>query len=437
MPPEIPNTQTAQGLHSETIPSRQSSTLRTVFPPMEPSLAPTQTIHRPLGFVLLKHESALSALTSPTIPMSTGVEDVTFLRSVAISAVEQHGWIWPSILDEEFPAATPGGLQYDRVIIDGQPYLSLRNPSETPTAFQAHALEVLSYTFTLLSIDSPPATVIPSSSTQPVTIPPNVNQLLQQLGLPPLRVAEIHNPIPNQNALLPELREIPLRPLLAPMIMLVLRTLLLLYFVAPARKPIFAILILAWMLYEIWQPIRNGFLRGIRRAMDNRQHQNAERAARQGQHLAQNAHPAQQPPADAPVAGPIVPGVPGTQAGVLLDTLANMNIEEEQNIINQTPGTVTSQPGLGHKIMSFFGLLITTLHPAIWNRRRVALRRREGVIRTEMSMPTPQEAGENGPAANRASQTQEGLRSQHARQPLWIQRYMERVVAADWVDDSD
>lgn len=50
--------------------------------------------------------------------MSTGVEDVTFLRTVAISAVEQHGWLWPSILDEEFPAATPGGLQYDRVIIE-------------------------------------------------------------------------------------------------------------------------------------------------------------------------------------------------------------------------------------------------------------------------------------------------------------------------------
>lgn len=268
-----------------------------------------------------------------------------------------------------------------------------------------------------------------------MTIPPNVNQLLQQLGLPPLRVAENHNPNQNQNALLPELREIALRPLLAPMIMLVLRTLLLLYFVAPARKPIFAFLILAWMLYEIWQPIRNGFLRGIRRAVDNRQNQNAERAARQGQHPARNAHPAQQLPADAPGAGPIVPGGPGVQGSVLLDTLANMNIEEEENIINQTPGTATSQPGLGHKIMSFFGLLITTLHPAIWNRRRVALRRREGVIRTEMSMrePPPQEA----PAEDRVSQIQEGLRSQHARRPLWIQRYMERVVAADWVDDSD
>jgi hypothetical protein len=271
-----------------------------------------------------------------------------------------------------------------------------------------------------------------------VTIPPNVNQLLQQLGLPPIRVAENHNPNPNQNALLPELREIPLRPLLAPIIMLALRTLLLLYFVAPARKPIFAFLILAWMLYEIWQPIRNGFLRGIRRAVDNRQHQNGERAAGQGQHLARNAHPAQQLPADAPGAGPIVPGGPGVQASVLLDTLANMNIEEEENIINQTSGTATSQLGLGHKIMSFFGLLITTLHPAIWNRRRVALRRREGVIRTEMSLreppQPPQEAEENGPAE---SQIREGLRSQHARRPLWIQRYMERVVAADWVDDSD
>ena len=270
-----------------------------------------------------------------------------------------------------------------------------------------------------------------------MTIPPNVNQLLQQLGLPPLRVAENHNPNPNQNALLPELREIPLRPLLAPMIMLALRTLLLLYFVTPARKPIFAFLVLAWMLYEIWQPVRNGFLRGIQRAVDNRQNQNAERAARQGQHLARNAHPAQELPDNAPGAGPIVPGGPGVQASVLLDTLANMNIEEEENIINQTPGTATSQPGLGHKIMSFFGLLIATLHPAIWNRRRVALRRREGVIRTEMSMQEPPPPPQEAPAEDRVSEIREGLRSQHARRPLWIQRYMERVVAADWVDDSD
>jgi hypothetical protein len=58
--------------------------------------------------------------------MSTGAEDVAFMRTVAISAVEQHGWVWPSILDEEFPAVTPGGLEYDRVIIE---YVSALPPS--------------------------------------------------------------------------------------------------------------------------------------------------------------------------------------------------------------------------------------------------------------------------------------------------------------------
>lgn len=273
-------------------------------------------------------------------------------------------------------------------------------------------------------------------------VPPHVNQLLQQLGLPPLRAAGNNaNPVNQNNALLADLREIPVRAIIAPLLMLLFRTLLLLYFFAPARKPIFGILILGWMVYEIWQPIRNGLRNGWGRGHDNGQ--------RQGNNNGQNAR---QPPVAAQPNGPPAPGAlparPGpatldAQAAHIFNTLANQNIDEEQQILNPGPGGPPAEPTVGHKIVTFLSLFITTLHPAIWNRRRAALRRREGVIRTEANVRrAPPRTEENGseapsPADNEAAQRREQLRAQYDRQPRWIQRYMDRVVAEDWVDDSD
>lgn len=268
-------------------------------------------------------------------------------------------------------------------------------------------------------------------------LPPNVNQLLQQLGLPQLRVpAERNQPVlANGNAL----REIPLRPLLAPLLMLLFRTALLLYFVAPARKPIFGILIFAWMLWEIWVPIRNGLVRGWRRALAEDQQRQNGGAAPQGQQAAQ-------PNVAAGVGG----GGGGgevraagdrldNQANAVLENLGNMNINAEEQIINQITGPATEEPGLAHKVMTFFGLLITTMHPAVWNRRRTALRQREGRIRTEANVratPPPEEGADTPPDEARA-QLRADLVAQHDRRPQWVQRYIARVVDADWVDDSD
>jgi len=291
----------------------------------------------------------------------------------------------------------------------------------------------------------PPAPPVRAVQSQSMPIPPHVNQLLQQLGLPPLRVAGNNpNPVANQNnPLFPEIREIPIRPLLAPIMMLLFRTLVLLYFVAPARKPIFGILILMWMLYEIWQPIRNGLRNGWGRIPDNRQQANNAADLRQanvGQPNAPQA-PAVRPAAHVPIRPG--PAAINLQASALFDALANMNIEEEERMLNQAPGTPTTEPSLAHKAATFFGLLATTLHPAIWNRRRVALRRREGTVRTEASIrntppPPPTEGdAEPTPAEIEAVRRREELRAHFNRRPRWIQRYMERVVAEDWVDDSE
>ncbi|KAF8974349.1 hypothetical protein BDZ97DRAFT_15959 [Flammula alnicola] len=444
------------------------TTMRTEFTNLHRPVTPRSA----LNFVFYKHQKALHSL-SPAIPPPLELGDLQQHRSNAVQVLERSGWSWPALLDEEFPSPSEGGLVYDVAVVEyvliircqtmlltftacsGQPYLQLSTASdgEIPTPLQEHALRVLSYTFSILSTSLAPTPTVRAAQPQSMPVPPHVNQLLQQLGLPPLRAAGNNaNPVANQNnPLLAEIREIPIRPLLAPLIMLVLRTLLLLYFVAPARKPIFGILILGWMLYEIWQPIRNGLRNGWHRVHENGQQQgnNNVRDARQGPNAGQPNVP-QAPGAARPAPNvPIRPGAVGPvtldlQAAQLFDTLANVNIEDEERMLHQGSGAPPAEPSFGHKIATFLGLFITTLHPAIWNRRRVALRRREGIVRTEAHVrnaPPPSPDGESDstptPADSEAARRREELRAQYDRRPRWIQRYMERVVAEDWVDDSD
>jgi len=312
----------------------------------------------------------------------------------------------------------------------GQWYLSLSNPSGTPTALQSHALKVLTYTFPLISLSIPNPPLPPTFPSQPTTAR-NINVLLQQLGVPQQRVAQ--NPNQNiQNALIPDLPEMAIRPLLATLLMLGFRTLLLLYFVAPARKPVYGILILAWMIYEVWQPIRNFFFRDWRRAV-------AEDLARQNGPARPVPNPAQQghqrPPAMGP--GGVAANRIDTQAAALLDSLANINIQTEEQAIAPPAGTTPEEPSFAHKAMTFVSLLAMTVHPAVWNRRRVALRQREGRIRADVNAREPQSEGEDAAQNEDRAQVRGELVAQYARRPQWVRDYMERVAAGDWVDDSD
>ena len=53
-----------------------------------------------------------------------------------------------------------------------------------------------------------------------------------------------------------EIPALPLRDLVIPLFLLVVRTVFLLYFFSPIEKPVFGILIGAWMFYEAWNAIR-------------------------------------------------------------------------------------------------------------------------------------------------------------------------------------
>jgi hypothetical protein len=261
------------------------------------------------------------------------------------------------------------------------------------------------------------------------------------MGLPPLRVVNDNavQALANQdNPAPPEVREIPLRPFLAPFVMLLLRSLLLLYFVAPSRKPIIGVLIFAWMLYEIWQPIRNGLRNGWGVVQEQRQQGGNVAGQPQDNNNAAQAN-GWQP-------GVNLPGRPNIMAGTLdqhfdafMDGLANMNIADEERLLNTPSRMPTPEPGVGRKIVTFVGLLVSTLHPAIWNRRRVALRRREGTIRTEANArnaPHPTESS-NNEEDSRAAQARDDLGARFERRALWVQRYIQRVMDEDWVDDSD
>ncbi|KAJ3575172.1 hypothetical protein NP233_g1292 [Leucocoprinus birnbaumii] len=425
------------------LPSRPTPT-STTSPHSPPMLAPTPPstlTAKKLPFVFAKHVEAIAVLmegrTNPA-----GVNAMPSLREDSIRILELNGWSWPSILDEPYPEVTPGGLKYERILYENAPYLTLQDESAQPTPAQAHALRVLSYTFSILTKEFPHENSPNPNHSLFQTIPdrhtvhdiPHINDLLQQMGLPPLHNAHNVEAVLNQEQprvpnLLPD---VPIRPLLAPFLMLILRTSLLLYFVAPTRKPIFGILIIAWMLYEIWQPIRNNLLRQI---------QQNEQAARrnEGQGPAAPAQPAMR--ANLPEANNL-PAQGRAQPTAFMEMLGNMNVETEQEVMATATQQDPREPGLGHKIVTFFSLMVTTLHPAIWNQRRIALRSREGIIRAEANMRnTERRADLEGEEAIRneelAEDARRTLRERHARRPQWIQQYIERVIDADWVDDAD
>ncbi|KAF8631258.1 hypothetical protein AX15_002585 [Amanita polypyramis BW_CC] len=416
--------------------------IRTVFDRLN-GLQPASS----MDYIQWKHDSGICALLYGwTVPWRS-TSDIQRSRSLAVSSVQSRGYQWPPVLDEEFPAPTAGGLKYEQKTIDGLPYLSLLDSTTTPTPFQLHAIKVLSYTFSLLSLSVAPAPT--SGATPPSSVPADaaldVNLLLQRLGLPPLQLQHpqpANNNHNHPNNAMRELREIPVRPLLIPLVFLVFRTCLLLYFVAPAREPVFGILIVAWMLYEFLLPIRNALRRNVQRpiAFEDQGRQNNVGGnndaanipgGRQGQGPEHQAAPAAQP-ANAPL-----PRMGGTNGGTLFDTLASINLEAEQQTLSMTPGPRIGEPSVWHKIVTFVTLLVTTTHPAIWNIRRAALRRREGQLRTEANVRNrpDEDADREGEIGRR--EARDNARVQYGQRPEWVRRYIERVLATDWLDDAD
>ena len=309
----------------------------------------------------------------------------------------------------------------------GQEYLRLVDPSRTPTPLQAHALRVMEHTFALLAMPLPSASAysMPHHPQGRTHLPVHVNAHLQQIGLPPLRVRQ-------ENAMIAELRAVPMRALAAPLIMLILRTLFLLYFFSPFQKPVFGIIVAAWLLYETWNTIRNAIPRLNMRG----NHANARaRPADVAHPLIPNAPlRAQVPP---PHRAPIQRPRPASET--MMDTLASVNLQVETDALAAHPEAIGA-PTIGHRVKTFMELLLITAHPALWDRRRIALRQREGRVRTDMNTreAPPAAEGEGDRQTNEGRvRARAELDAIHSRRPGWVLEYMERVRrGGDWVDDQ-
>jgi hypothetical protein len=300
----------------------------------------------------------------------------------------------------------------------GEEYLRLVDPSKTPTPLQAHALRVLEHTFALFSMPLPstPTFQIAHTSQANTRLPVHVNAHLQQIGLPPLRVRQ-------ENAMIAELRAVPMRALAGPLLMLTLRTLFLLYFFSPFQKPVFGMIVTAWLLYETWNTIRNAIPRlHVRGLVDERPPEPA---------VAPNV-----PLRAAPAPAHRMPLQRHRPAGeTLMDTLARVNLREETSALDLRPDAMTA-PTVGHRIKTFLQLLVLTAHPAIWDRRRAVLRQREGRVRTEMNILTAS-AQNDGNGDERSGEFRARVRAGYLRRAEWVTEYMERVRGGgDWMDDQ-
>ncbi|RPD66720.1 hypothetical protein L226DRAFT_565512 [Lentinus tigrinus ALCF2SS1-7] len=431
---------------------RHSAGQPTPTPTYQPQLSQTRPAypHAPflsVAYIQYIHNLALGVLSAGavTLPTQPSINDLETWRAAAQALYRSRGWSWPSVYDEPFPSGSAEqGAVYQTVTIEGFPYLQLATPGATPTPAQLHALRALSYTFPILSMANDPMLYVP-----PVPYPPhthatatNLNERLQQLGLPALRVA--HNPAANVNPNDPnaanplgvpgaggaEIRAIPVRALMVPLMMLAFRTLLLLYFFSPSQRPLFGLLLSVWILYEAWNAMRMVLNEGERGA-DGAVNPAAPNAPPEAQRAA--------PAAAVPNANGVVPVPTAGRTGlnVILDRMATINLAAEDAMLSSD--VPASPPTLGQKTKMFITLLFMSLHPAAWDRRRTALRRREGNIRTEANAREAAEQenadGQQGEEDEARARARMQMVQRHERRPGWIREYIQRVQYTEWVDD--
>ncbi|EMD40612.1 hypothetical protein CERSUDRAFT_148805 [Gelatoporia subvermispora B] len=408
----------------------------------------------PLSYIMFRHHGALHVLVHGSYPDSgASLRELEPWRSIAIEALRSWGWSWPAVFDEEYPPSDGrgGGVKYERTTIDGAHYLRLATPNATPTSVQAHALKVLSYTLPIIGMTTDPYNYppVPVSYTVPINTQNNQQlQQLQQFGFQRFRFGQDQGPIPNVMPHDPnnpngdplggaEIRVIPVRALIAPLLMLVFRTLLMMYLFSPSKRPVFSLMLSAYIIYEAW-----GAFRAVMGGDRDRAQPAGGAAANAARDAAQpngNAQPGQQGPRAARQGPGGTRGTAGrSQLDILLHHLSDMNLSSEDTMVDSP--AQAPPPGIFHKAKTFVGLLLLTLYPALWDHRRAALRRREGRLRTEANVLQAAEGtgaegeGEVNADEGRARALAEAV-ARHERRPAWVQEYVRRVQTTEWMED--
>ncbi|KAF8529083.1 hypothetical protein BU17DRAFT_37719 [Hysterangium stoloniferum] len=440
-------TETHHVCHLAVHPSAWTATPPNVPATMTPNMvnpAPLQLPHMQphsrttYPYIQYMHANALRILArQPMILWPENHGDLNAARVFARRGIESANRGWPSFLNTDFPPPNPedtnDGVRYNNTFIENLPYLALMTPDATPTSLQAHAIRVLSYTFPLLC-------VYPPAQSQPHSNPLQINPIPPRPLVPPFAV---HGQFAFQ---------IPIRPLIVPLIMLTIRTSLLLYFFQPARKPFFGLMVLIWVVWEVIGAVRGAL--GGDQALQNRNRNN-----QQGGGLQNGLGPVNGVPANVPGQGPpgagagARPGAPNNapQAGLpnsqeaILNYLAQINLDNEAHFVESDVNLNrnTPPPSLAHKIKTFFLLLILTLYPAIWDRRRAVLRAREGRVRDEARTREARASQRDRERTEREESRRRGLEVSEAEpdlppptvKPLWVAEYVQRVRSGDWVDE--
>jgi len=231
--------------------------------------------------------------------------------------------------------------------------------------------------------------------------------------------------------------------------MLVMRATLIMYFFSPEQTPFFGIIMGMWVLYEAWSAIRAALVA----TRDPAEHRRDEDGQIQG-----DANGAAGAPGANGQGGrdAVRPSDPTRQrANAVLNAVAGINLREESEIL-EAPGDLPP-PTFFHKVKTFASLMIVTLIPALWDRRRTELMRREGALRTEMNVintartapsfsgsaaqdrnPSTEGEGENEQEREelrRAREVKLATIHKHARRPDWVREYVERAGTMEYYDD--
>ena len=125
-PPEIPQaavTTVSDGMAQPSLSPPPVTPRNQITPRMEFTGVPPPAAPRPsLAFITYKHQKALAALSPIIIIAHYELENspvaMQAARSTALHTLQKNGWSWPSILDEEFPTPSEGGLVYEKTVIE-------------------------------------------------------------------------------------------------------------------------------------------------------------------------------------------------------------------------------------------------------------------------------------------------------------------------------
>lgn len=315
----------------------------------------------------------------------------------------------------------------------GKPTLMLLTTSKEPTSLQKLAIDMMTFTLPLLSVEVSEAEL---EEMNPVRRKRRAVAdayaaavswaVAHDLPLPAIPEALMDEPSRRRARAFPQrltraFRAINARRMMGPLLMLAFRAAIVFWFLRPFRRPFIPLLLVAWVAWEVWSIV---FENIVRQAAAQAQIQAAAQRLRAQAIAAHNANAgiggnaagaaanangrnanANGVQANGNAAGP-APGAPEPPMTFWRRSARVFFAREAKAIFGTNHVDRVHQPGvpaaaqnaldgqenqaaprnfqplnLVHRIWSFVVLFILTAHPGFWEQRREALRRRETDIR--------------------------------------------------------